>query len=112
MSLENKLSCAELIQRQRRAEDLILQTFRKFLLRQFSKGNLPQAVQNLSDANLRTYLTNPATIKAHFPEFAAPEYFKKVLELASLFLITQSGADNVSESSAATEVGSPKEKRC
>jgi hypothetical protein len=84
------------VKHQRKAEEALIQKFRKFLLRQFSKGNLPHAVLALSDQKLRAYLENPEAIREQFPEFGEHQFFEKIVELSSEFWVTRSG-DKISE---------------
>lgn len=63
----------------------ILQKLRKFIVREFSKGNLPQAMLKISDLELRAYLGNPEHLRNRFPEFETKRLWEKVVEYSAEF---------------------------
>ncbi len=85
------------LQTYRKNETGILERFRKFALSEFSKGNIPQAVVKVSDAELRVYLASPEQLRELFPEFGIKRLWKRLTDFSSDFWINHADAIKISE---------------
>ena len=88
----------------RETENRILKKFRNLIWKKFTNGNLPQAVVQISDAELRAFLGNPEKLQDCFPEFGEKKLWAKVLQLSTDFWTNHTdSAQNLSDGEYLTD---------